>query len=385
MIYMDNAATSYPKPDSVYEEMCRCMRTYCANPGRGGHNMSIASGKAVFEARETISGFFNIRNPLRMCFTKNATEAINMALIGVLKPGDHVVTTSMEHNSVIRPLKTMERDLNIKLTIIKADSEGAIDVKSLKKNIRKETRLIACTLSSNVNGIIFPIKQIGEVARENGIIFLVDAAQGAGSLEVDVEEMKIDLLAFPGHKGLLGPQGTGGLFVRENVRLRPVFQGGTGSNSENIYQPEFMPDALESGTLNTPGIVGLCEGVRFIKRAGIGFIKSHKQMLINKFTSGIKGIKGIRRYSPGEADRNSGIIALNIEGCDSTEISDILDREYGIATRAGLHCAPLAHQTLETYSTGVVRFSMGCFNNAGEIDFVLDALERISHRMHRHL
>ncbi|HHV98665.1 MAG TPA: aminotransferase class V-fold PLP-dependent enzyme [Clostridiaceae bacterium] len=380
MIYLDNAATSFPKPLRVYDEMDRCMRTYCANPGRGGHAMSIASGKAVSEAREKIAAFFNIDNSLRLAFTKNATEAINIAIKGVIKPGDHVITTCMEHNAVIRPLKTLEKDGIISLSIVEGDNFGRIDIERIIDYINPRTRLIVSTLSSNVNGIIFPVKEMGRIARTRGILFLVDASQGAGAEEIDVDEMNIDLLAFPGHKGLLGPQGTGGIYIREGINITPIMQGGTGSISDYLYQPEMMPDLIESGTLNTPGIIGLAYGVDFINKTGLNNIKVFKHSLIKRLMEGMEEIKGIVQYSLKDIDNNSGIAAMNFKGVDSSEVSYILDKEFGIATRAGLHCAPLAHKTLGTTGQGVVRFSVGCFNTVDEIDYTLKALRKISSR-----
>jgi len=380
MIYLDNAATSFPKPLRVYDEVDRCLRTYCANPGRGGHAMSIASGKAVSEAREKISAFFNIDDPLRLAFTKNATEAINTAIKGVLKPGDHVITTCMEHNSVIRPLKTLEKDGIISLSIVEGDNFGRIDIERVIDYINLRTRLIVSTLSSNVNGVIFPIKEMGRIARTRGILFLVDASQGAGVEEIDVDEMNIDMLAFPGHKGLLGPQGTGGIYIREGIDITPIIQGGTGSISDYLYQPEMMPDLIESGTLNTPGIIGLAYGIDFINKTGLSNIKIFKHSLIKRLMEGMEEIKGIVQYSLMDIDNNTGIAAMNFEGVDSSEVSYILDKEFGIATRAGLHCAPLAHKTLGTTGQGAVRFSVGCFNTVEEIDYTLEALRKISSR-----
>jgi cysteine desulfurase/selenocysteine lyase len=374
MVYLDNAATSYPKPDLVYCEMERCMREYCANPGRGGHRMSLASGMAVIEAREKISNFFNISEPMQLCFTKNATEALNIAITGLLKRGDHVITTSMEHNSVLRPLKTLERDEGLELTIIKGNALGEIAVDDVKKAFKSNTKLIVCTLSSNVNGIMLPVKDLGKLAAENGIVFLVDASQGSGIVSIDVDDMNIDMLAFPGHKSLLGPQGTGGLYVRKGIYLKPLLTGGTGSSSEILFQPEFMPDNLESGTLNTPGIVGLCSGIKYINSVGLEKIRDYKNMLLKRLIEGIKEIKGAILYSPVEMKKNAGIVAMNFMDTDSNEISYKLDKQYNIATRAGLHCAPLAHKTIGTFETGVVRLSVGCFNTIEDIDYTLEAL-----------
>lgn len=377
MIYLDNAATSYPKPEKVYQEINRCMREYCANPGRGGHAMSIAAGMAVINAREILSSFFNIKNSMQLCFTKNATEALNTAIKGYLGEGDHVITTNMEHNSVIRPLKTLERDNKIELSIIEGNEYGEIDPEDVRRAIRPNTRLIVSTLSSNVNGIILPVKEIGSVAKEMGVVYLLDASQGAGSLKVDVEEMNIGMLAFPGHKGLLGPQGTGGLFVREEVKLHSIFEGGTGSNSENPYQPDIMPDLLESGTLNTPGIIGLGCGVDFINSFGLENLKLYKYMLTKRLIDGVQEIRGVKLYSRDGLEQNSGIVALNFEGLESSEVSCELDKVYAIATRAGLHCAPFAHAAFGTLRTGIVRFSVGCFNTIDEIEHTLEALRKI--------
>lgn len=378
MIYLDNAATSYPKPEKVYEEINKCMREYCANPGRGGHAMSIASGKAVLEAREILSEFFNCKNSMQLSFTKNATEALNIAIKGCLRPGDHVITTCMEHNSVIRPLRTLERDLGIEITLIKGDEFGEIDPEEVRKAIGKNTKLIVSTLSSNVNGIIMPVKEIGRIARESGVLFLLDGSQGAGSIRIDVEDMNIDLLAFPGHKGLMGPQGIGGLYVREGVSIDPLLQGGTGSNSEYVYQPDFMPDLLESGTLNTPGIVGLGAGVDFINGFGIRNIQLHKHQLVKRLHEGIEELKGVKIYNKKDMENNSGIVAMNFTEADSTEVSYVLDKVYGIATRAGLHCSPVSHGILGTVKSGIVRFSVGCFNTLEEIDRTLEALREIA-------
>ncbi|WP_265444503.1 aminotransferase class V-fold PLP-dependent enzyme [Acetivibrio straminisolvens] len=378
MIYLDNAATSYPKPQRVYDEMLFCMKEFCANPGRSGHEMSMRSGRAVYETREIVSRFFNIENPMRVVFTKNATEALNIAINGVLKKGDHVITTSMEHNSVLRPLKTLERNNIIELTIVWGNYFGEIDVTDIERSIKKNTKMIICSLSSNVNGIIMPIKDIGRIAEDNKIIFLVDASQGAGSIRLDVQEIKADMVAIPGHKDLLGPQGVGALYVSEKVEITPIMQGGTGSRSESFYQPEFFPDILESGTLNTPGIVGLGFGIKFIESFGIDNIRIYKHMLIKRLYEGIENLSGIKLYSLKDMEKNSGIISFNFMGMDSAKICVMLDKMYGIASRSGLHCAPLAHETIGTKATGTVRLSVGCFNTIEEIDTTIGALKRIS-------
>lgn len=378
MVYLDNAATSFPKPDCVYREMDRCMREYCANPGRGGHVLSVKAGMAVTEARDKICSLFRIHDPMRLCFAKNATEALNTAIKGITLPGCHVITTVMEHNSVMRPLRVLQRDMGLELTVLEGNCFGEVEPDEFRKAIKRNTTLIVSTLSSNVNGVVMPVKEIGRIAREAGIPFLVDASQGAGSLKVDVEEQNIDLLAFPGHKGLFGPQGTGCLYVREGIYLKPLMEGGTGSNSEYPYQPAVMPDLLESGTLNTPGIVGLGTGADYVAKIGIDSIEAQKQNLIRGLYEGFREIPGIRIYSVAEKSRNSGILAINLAEMDSTELSYLMDRQYGICTRAGLHCAPGAHRRLGTSETGVVRFSVSYLNTEEEIKATVRAMEEIS-------
>lgn len=381
MIYLDNAATSFPKPACVMREMDRCMNEYCANPGRGGHALSVKAGLAVTQVRETVCRLFNIPDPMNLAFTKNATEALNIAIKGSVTPGCHVITSEMEHNSVTRPLKTLERDAGISVTTVAGNGSGEIDPEDLKKEIRRDTKLIVCTLSSNVNGVIMPVAEIGRIAREAGITFLLDASQGAGSIPVDVVSQYIDILAFPGHKGLMGPQGTGGLYVREGLLLRSLMEGGTGSNSEDPYQPEFMPDLFESGTLNTPGIVGLGAAAAYIEAVGFERIRSHKHKLVNMLSEGFSGIPGIKLYSLNDISRNSGIVAINMKDLDSAELSYILDKDYGICTRAGLHCSPSAHRKLGTLHRGIVRFSAGCFNTEDEIIETINAVDRISRKI----
>lgn len=358
--------------------MNKCLREYCANPGRGGHSMSRSSGQAVWKTREIISKFFNFNNPTQLCFTKNATEALNFAIKGVLSLGDHVITTTMEHNSIIRPLKTLESDIGIEISFIQGDDYGEVNPDEIKKNIKKNTRLIACTVSSNVNGIVMPIAKIGKIAKENNLLFLVDASQGAGTFDINVAAMNIDLLAFPGHKGLLGPQGSGGLYIKEGLKIKPSLQGGTGTHSENLFQPALMPELMESGTLNTPGIIGLGQAIEFINNYGLKKIRLHKYNLLKRLHEGLAEIEGVKIYSKNSLEMNSGIVAFNVEGFEPTEVSRILDQKYDIASRAGLHCAPLAHSTIGATKTGEVRLSMGCFNSIEEIDITIKALQNIA-------
>ena len=305
-----------------------------------------------------------------------------LGLKGVLNPRDHVITTTMEHNSIVRPLKTLEKEIGLEVTFIEGDTHGEIDLFRIKKSIRRNTRLIACTFSSNVNGIIMPIAAIGKIAKEKGIIFLVDASQGAGTFDINMAEMQIDLLAFPGHKGLMGPQGTGGLCIQEGIKIKPILQGGTGIFSEHLFQPETMPEFMESGTLNTPGIIGLGQGIQYIRNYGIKELKLYKHNLWKRLHEGLAEIKRITIYSKNDLEKNSGIVAFNIKGIEPTVVSRILDNEHNIASRAGLHCAPLAHNTIGAPETGVVRLSPGCFNTIAEIDTVIKVVQGIATESH---
>lgn len=377
MIYLDNAATSFPKPENVYLQMDKCIRTYCANPGRGSHSMSIKSALAVNSAREKLSKLIHVDDYLNICFTKNATEALNIAICGCLERGDHVVTTCMEHNSVLRPLKTLEKYNGLKLTIVEADEKGRIDPEKIRKSINRNTRLIVCTLSSNVTGMMMPVKEIGKIAGDHGLFFLLDASQGLGSMEVDLKKINAGMLAFPGHKGLLGPQGTGGLYVAQGIQLKPLMSGGTGSRSELLLQPELIPDKYESGTLNTPGIVGLGAGVEFIQKTGVDAIRKKKDILTKRLYDGLSQNKDIIIYSPPEPDENSGIVAFNVKDVDSSEVSALLDKKYSIECRSGQHCAPLVHRHFNTQNMGMVRLSVGYFNTVNEIDETVLSVNKI--------
>ncbi len=379
MYYLDNAATSFPKPVEVYDSMNLFMRESCANPGRSSHEMARNSASGVMRTREAAASLFNIDNPLRIGFTANATYALNMAIQGVLKKGDHVITTAMDHNSVLRPLYELKRKGLIDYTVVMPyNSYGAIDVFAISKAVRSNTRLIVLTASSNVTGTIMPYEEIGEMARKKGIIYLIDGAQGAGVLPFDVKTMNISMLAFPGHKGLMGPQGTGGLYVNESVSLSPIIQGGTGSRSFETVQPVFMPDIIECGTLNTPGIIGLGAGIEFILKLGTDAILKRKEILLGKLYEGLAVHKKIKLYSTAENHKNSGIIALIINGMDSSEIANLLDSRYHIAARPGFHCAPLAHKALGTEKTGLLRLSLGYFNTFDEIQYTIDSIKEIA-------
>ena len=379
MYYLDNAATSYPKPVEVYDRMNQFIRESCANPGRSSHEMARESANWVMKTREAAASLINIDNPLRIGFTANCTHALNIAIQGVLKKGDHVITTAMDHNSVLRPLYELKRRGLIDYTVIMPyNSFGAIDAYAVSRAVRANTRLIVLTMSSNVTGTIMPYEDIGEIAGNKGIIYLIDGAQGAGVLPLDVKAMNISMLAFPGHKSLMGPQGTGGLYVKEGINLKPIIQGGTGSRSFETVQPLFMPDVVECGTINTPGIVGLGAGIEFILKTGTNNILKRKELLLGKLYEGLAVHRKIKLYSTAENHKNSGIIAFIINGMDSSEIADILDSRYHIAVRSGFHCAPLAHKALGTEKTGLVRISLGYFNTPDEIQYTIDSIKEIA-------
>lgn len=376
MIYMDNAATSWPKPECVYNAVINCMKKYAANPGRSGHNMSLQAGKIILYAREMLCKLFNFKDPFRMIFTANATESLNLAIKGILHPGDHVITTHMEHNSVIRPIMELKSQA-VASTFVKADSKGGVDPSDIKKAINTRTKLIVTTHASNVTGTILPSQSIGKIAHDHGILYLLDAAQTAGSIPMDLSSLAADLVAFPGHKSLLGPQGTGVLYIAPGVSLKQLKEGGTGSNSESLTQPEFCPDKYESGTLNTPGIAGLAVGIKFILDETQSKLSSHVKKLESHFLGEILSLPEITVYGPAEPSLRTGAISINIKNRDSSEIAEILDNEHKIAVRGGLHCAPLAHQSIGTQKQGTVRFSFGVFNTLDEIDICIEALKKI--------
>ena len=377
MIYLDNAATTFPKPEAVYDSMMDCMKNYCANPGRAGHKLAMKAAREIYDTRENIAKLFNIDNPMNIVFTNNATDSLNLAIKGVVSTGDHIITTSMEHNSVIRPIKALEK-LGIENTIVECDKEGFLDINNLEKAIKPNTRLIVTTHASNVCGTLIDIKAVSEVAKSNNILYLVDASQTAGVYNIDLKEIEVDMVAAPGHKGLLGPQGTGILYIREGLNLDILKEGGTGSKSEDLFQPELLPDKYESGTHNTPGIVGLNEGIKFIFNEGIDKIKQHEEELCKYTLERLEEVPNIKIYGPKDASKRASVITINIGNMDSGEITFLLDSEYNIATRSGIHCAPLAHKTLGTLEQGAVRFSLGYFNTKEDIDKAIEALKEIS-------
>jgi cysteine desulfurase/selenocysteine lyase len=377
MIYFDNAATSWPKPATVQSALSEHLSDVGGNPGRAGHRMSIAAARVVENAREALAALLGANDSSRIVFTQNATQALNLALYGLLRPGDHVVTTSIEHNSLMRPLRHLE-SRGVQITTVACATDGTLDVQSVRRAIQTNTRLLAVTHASNVAGTLSPIAELGALAREKEILFLVDAAQTAGSVPISVGEMQVDLLAFTGHKSLLGPTGTGGLYIRDGIELVPLMRGGTGSDSAHETQPEFLPDAHESGTLNVAGIAGLAAGVRFLSEVGVEAVRSHDQDLVARFLSGASLIPGITLYGPRNEKLQCGVVSFSLAAAVPSEVGLILDQSFEIMARTGLHCAPSAHRTMGTFPEGTVRFSFGWFNTPAEVDTSLKALREIA-------
>jgi cysteine desulfurase family protein len=339
--------------------------------------MAMRASEKIYECRENLASLFGVSDPLRIVFTSNATEAINMAVKGLLVPGDHVILSSMEHNSVVRPLTKLAA-AGVELSIVTAGSSGSVNTADIAKNIKENTRLLILTHASNVTGTVNDLAPLGRLAKQHKVCFMVDAAQTAGNYPIDVGRMKIDLLAFSGHKGLLGPQGTGGLYIRPGLRLDTLKEGGTGSISESLCQPIFLPDRYESGTLNTPGIAGLNEGIKFIQKTGIKNIKNHERQLAGHLLEGLSMIKGVRIYGSDNCEHRNGVVSITIDGKDCQEVCRELDEKHDVAARGGLHCACLAHETIGTQDTGTIRFSTGIFNTVKDIDKALTAVQAIT-------
>ncbi|HUT58789.1 MAG TPA: aminotransferase class V-fold PLP-dependent enzyme, partial [Phycisphaerae bacterium] len=346
-VYLDNAATSWPKPEAVYWAVDRFMREVGATPGRGGHRREEEAQRIADETREALAWLFHAPDPQGVVFTLNATQAINMALKGLLKPGDHVVTSSIEHNAMWRPLKALEQR-GVEVTTVHCASDGALDPADVEAALRPETRLAAMLHGSNVLGTILPIAEIGKVCRHRGVPFLVDAAQTAGAYPIDMEAMQIDLLAFAGHKGLYGPHGTGGLAVRPGVALETWVEGGSGVESASEAMPEALPARLEAGTHNAAGIVGLLAGVRFVLEQGVERIRAHEMEMAGLLIEGLQAIPGLVVLGPGDPARRTAVVSVTVEGYAPDQLAAVLDQVFDVATRAGLHCAPQAHRVAGT-------------------------------------
>ena len=378
MIYLDNAATSFPKPETVYQALDRFARQDLANPGRAGHKMALAAERALDDARHLLNQFFHGDVPERFVFTLNCTDALNMAFKGVLAEGDHVVTTDLEHNSVSRPLRAMELAGHISLTRLRADASGVVDPEDFRRAITPRTRLFALTHASNVLGTVQDIAAVGAIAREKGLLFLVDAAQTAGVVPIDVQRMCVDLLAFPGHKSLLGPTGTGALYVGPRAQVRAWREGGTGGDSANETQPREFPYFLEGGTPNVLGVAGLAAGVKYVQERGIEVIRRHEAALTERLRQRLEEIGGYQIFGHRDPGQRVGTLSFRSEALPAAEIGGILDQAFDIAIRPGLHCAPYIHRSLGTFPEGTVRVSPGPFSTEQDIDHLVRALKEIA-------
>ncbi|WP_026842005.1 aminotransferase class V-fold PLP-dependent enzyme [Citrifermentans bremense] len=377
-VFLDNAATSFPKPETVYQAMDAALREVGVAPGRGGYRQSLAAARIVYEARSALARFFGVSDSSRLIFTHSATESINIAVNGLLKPGDHVVSTRVEHNALLRPLH-LAASRGVEVTYVPSDRFGVVSEREIERAMRPGTRLVALAHCSNVTGAVQPIEAIARVARQSGALFLVDAAQSAGFFPIDAERTGIDLLAAPGHKGLYGPPGTGVLTIAEGLNLEPLLVGGTGGSASSPEQPDQLPERLESGTINTPAIAGLKAGVEFVLSTGIEVIRAKEELLVNQLLEGLRAAPHVEVYGPLEGARGAAV-SFNAAGHDPAALSFLLDSDYDLSVRAGLHCAPDTHRSIGTYPTGTVRVSPGFFNTEADIDFFLKALHEITAR-----
>ena len=378
MTYLDNAATSFPKPEAVYAALDRFARHSLANPGRSGHKMAQAAEHALADARHRLNRFFNGRSPERFAFTLNATDALNMAFKGTLDAGDHVITSDLEHNSVSRPLEALAESGLITLTRVPADAGGTVDPAAIEAAISPKTRLIALTHASNVLGTIQPVAAVGRIARDHDLLFLVDAAQTAGAVPVDIQALCIDLLAFPGHKSLLGPTGTGALYVGPRARVRPWREGGTGGDSLTRTQPTDFPHHLEGGTPNVLGIAGLIAGLDYVEERGVEAIHRHEIDLCDRLRLALAEMPGFEVYGHGDPARRVAAVSFRCDMVSTPDLGGILDTSFDIAVRPGLHCAPYIHRALGTAPDGLLRASPGPFTTDADIDRLVDALKEVT-------
>lgn len=378
-IYLDNASTTFPKPKNVSDAIYNFLTNVGGNPGRSNHDNGLQSNRLLLEARETIANFFNFQNIESIIFTNNVTTSLNILINGCAKKGDHVITSSMEHNSVLRPLMNLKENGVIELDIIPADTFGFIKVEDFKNAIKSNTKFVVLTQASNVIGSIQPIKDIGLLCKENNIHFILDSAQGAGVLDLNFQELNLSALAFTGHKSLFGPQGIGGFIISDELNkiCNPYILGGTGSLSHSLIQPDFLPDKFESGTINMPGIVGLMEGIKFIQSQGLKTIYEKNNYLRKVLVSSLSNIDDIVLYDDINNDNYTSCVSFNAKNIDTAELSFILDSDFGIKNRSGLHCAPLAHKTIGSFPTGTVRLSISYFNSKQDIDYAIDSINKI--------
>jgi len=379
MIYLDNGSTTFPKPEEVHVVMDCYYRNFGVNPGRSGYDLCMAAGNIVDETRKLLTKFFNGTDSNRLIFSLNATDALNLAIFGLLKDGDHAITTTLEHNSVLRPLYHLYKYSNVEIDYITFDSHGFVDPSDFARKIKANTKLVAVNHASNVIGTIQPIKEIGKICRERDITFLIDASQTAGKIPIDIQEMNIDVVAFTGHKSLMGPMGTGGLYVRDGVEIRHTRAGGTGVKSAKRTHLDEYPFRLEYGTGNLPGIAGLKAGVSWVLGKGLENISNHEMSLLTKLRDGLKKVEGVILYCQDNLTNHIGVLSFNIDGLDAQDVGLMLDVEYNIACRTGLHCAPLIHEQLGTDKIrGAVRFGIGPFNTKEEIDSAIEAVRGIA-------
>lgn len=378
-IYADNGATSFPKPKSVAEAMIKYIEGVGSNVGRGTYESSYEAGRVVYETRELLCELFNFEDPMHAVFTSNITESLNTLIKGYVKTGDSVLVSSMEHNAVMRPLHRLKEDKNIEIISVPCSSQGILQIEDVEKRIKSNTALMVMLHASNVCGTIMPVKPIGELLHKRHIPFVLDTAQTAGVMDIDFKELNLSALAFTGHKGLLGPQGVGGFLITEEMakKVRPLKEGGTGSFSSEEIQPETLPDKYESGTINIPGIFGLNAALKYLKKEGLGNIRKIEQQLSQRFLEGIENIKGIRLSGIPSTEGRTAVFSLDFYNGDNAEAAFLLDRDFQIMTRVGLHCAPSAHKTLNTYPQGSVRFSFGPFNTLDEVDYIVEAINKV--------
>lgn len=378
-VYADNAATTYPKPRQVGESLLNYINNIGVNLSRGNYEHSYSTARVVFETRELLCELFNFNNPLNVVFSSNITESLNIIIKGFLKSGDHVIVSSMEHNAVMRPLHSVS-NIGVEYTVLPCDKQGKLKVEEVDKSIQNNTKLVLINHVSNVFGTIQNIQEIGDLCRKKDIHFIIDSAQSAGVIPIDFQKLNLSALPFTGHKGLLGPQGTGGIIFREDFAslVSPFREGGTGSFSEQEFQPEIMPDKYESGTLNIPGIFGLNAGIKYIKEVGLSTIWQHEQELSKLFLDNILNIDGITLHGLNSLQDRSAVFSITIDNLDCAEAGYLLDKEFGIMTRTGIHCSPLAHKTMGTFPEGTIRFSFGFFNNKEDISYISQALQQLS-------
>jgi cysteine desulfurase family protein len=379
LIFLDNGATSFPKPEEVYTFMDSFYRESGVNPGRSGYDLCMETGELVEDTRRRMTEFFNGKDPNRLCFSYNSTDALNLIIYGILKEGDHALTTTLEHNSVLRPLYHLWKYNGVEVDHIPFDSEGFVDPDDFPKKFKKNTRLVIINHASNVIGTIQPLKEIGKQCRERGIPFAIDASQSAGKIPIDIEEMNVDVVAFTGHKSLLGPTGIGGLYVREGIEIRHTRAGGTGVRSAVRTHLDEYPYRLEYGTLNVLGVAGLHAGLEWIGKKGIDTIHEQEMRLTTLLRDGLKDFDGVSLYCQEDLTNHISVFLFNVDGLEALNTSTLLDVDYNIATRSGLHCAPLVHEQLGTDKIrGAVRFGIGPFNSEEDIQTAIHAVREIS-------